>query len=62
MTRTPEKILMVKADSGIVPAAVTGVIIYDAIGRRKFVCRVSKAADHDDGSPRRPGDPGKSAR
>ena len=58
MARAPQEILVVEPHPLVVPAAVAGVPVDDAIWRGEFVGRVGKATDHHHLAARRPGQPG----
>src|SRR5262249_2030245 len=57
VARAPQEVLVVEAMARIVPAAVAGVEVDDAVGRSKLICRVREAGDHHDRNAGRPGEP-----
>lgn len=58
MARAPEEVLVVEAQSRVVPAGIAGVVVDDPVGREEFGRRMRKAGDHHDFRARRPGEPG----
>src|SRR5262249_37144442 len=62
LARAPEEILVVEAHQRIVPAAIAGVVVDDAVRRRELIGRMGEATDEHDWLLRRPGEPGEAAR
>ena len=62
VARAPQEIVVVEAVLRVVPAAVAGVVVDDAIGRIEFVGRMGEARDHHHRGAGRPGEPGQAAR
>jgi len=61
MARTPEEIVVVKFVRRVIPAAVAGVIVDDAVRGVKFVCRMGQPADHHYWRPDPPSQPSEPA-
>lgn len=58
MAGAPEKIMMVKAMFGVIPARITAVPVNHPVWCRKFVGRMGKTADQDNRSTGGPCEPG----
>ena len=61
VARAPQKIAVIEAMAHVVPAAVAGVLVDDAVRRIEFVGRVGEARDHHHRRAGRPGEPGQAA-
>src|SRR5262249_17359121 len=57
MTRAPEEVFVVEPMPHVVPAAVAGMIVDDAVRGVKFVCRMGQPADHHYWRPDPPSQP-----